>query len=496
MARNLESDAPRSNESGESRLLESDVPPSGPGYTEVEWSLKLQAPAVGGDTYEFRVYAGSTPLETYVAAQLGVAALLVVQDATHGHTAANVAVGVDLVVQGAAHAHTADNTVLTQTTTTTLVVANGAHSVVSGYGTGTAVQAVRFDASGDGYTGQVATGLGGAFTVAGWFRLDVDRDFYSTFWSIDNGSSYNSLITDTNGTTLYWAASGGGANTGHNMAVGAWYYIACVFTGTAALDQIYYSVGTAAFIAQTNDVGAAIATNPFQIGKSGFTNEWLNGSASQVRVWSVALTQVELEAERVSAAPVRTANIWAAYSFASGPQTNDESGNGRTLTTGGTPTAEASGPPLGGVGDVPLGVNLVVQNAAHAHTADNVTTNYVVLAPANAAHAHTADNVAVGVTLVVAASAHTSVSDNVVLDASVATNLVVANERARHHLGLHGWCCGIAVHLRGELEHRRRHPLGLLEVAAPAPVRHDRYWPRFPTNRWRSHPNLLRPVSH
>src|SRR4029077_14245709 len=34
-----------------------------------------------------------------------------------------------------------------------------------------------------------------------------------------------------------------------------------------------------------------------------------------------------------------------AWSFASGPQTPDESGNGRTLTTAGTPVADTSGPP-------------------------------------------------------------------------------------------------------------------------------------------------------
>jgi hypothetical protein len=34
-------------------------------YTEVEWSLQAQSPAVNGDIYQFRVYAGATPLTTY-----------------------------------------------------------------------------------------------------------------------------------------------------------------------------------------------------------------------------------------------------------------------------------------------------------------------------------------------------------------------------------------------------------------------------------------------
>jgi hypothetical protein len=34
-------------------------------YTEVEWSLQAQSPAADGDIYQFRVYNGATPLDTY-----------------------------------------------------------------------------------------------------------------------------------------------------------------------------------------------------------------------------------------------------------------------------------------------------------------------------------------------------------------------------------------------------------------------------------------------
>jgi hypothetical protein len=44
-----------------------------PGYTELEWSLQAQTPAVDTEVYEFRVYAGSTPLDSYtVTAQLTI----------------------------------------------------------------------------------------------------------------------------------------------------------------------------------------------------------------------------------------------------------------------------------------------------------------------------------------------------------------------------------------------------------------------------------------
>lgn len=42
-------------------------------YTEVEWSLQAQSPAVNGNIYQFRVYDGSTPFGTYtVTAQLTI----------------------------------------------------------------------------------------------------------------------------------------------------------------------------------------------------------------------------------------------------------------------------------------------------------------------------------------------------------------------------------------------------------------------------------------
>ena len=58
-------------------LIEIETPsaPVADKYTELEWNLALQAPAATSDVYEFRVYAGDTPLDAYaVTAQLTVEA--------------------------------------------------------------------------------------------------------------------------------------------------------------------------------------------------------------------------------------------------------------------------------------------------------------------------------------------------------------------------------------------------------------------------------------
>jgi hypothetical protein len=52
-------------------------------YTELEWSLKTQSPAVNTDVYEFRVFAGSTPLNSYaVTPQLTISVAVSTYDET------------------------------------------------------------------------------------------------------------------------------------------------------------------------------------------------------------------------------------------------------------------------------------------------------------------------------------------------------------------------------------------------------------------------------
>jgi hypothetical protein len=101
------------------------------GYTELEWNLKLQAPAA--DVYEFRVYAGSTPFATYTVTPQLTAAVpinLVVANGLHAHVAGNVPLVVDLVVANAAHVLTSDNVTVTEVVN--LVVAGSVHALASG----------------------------------------------------------------------------------------------------------------------------------------------------------------------------------------------------------------------------------------------------------------------------------------------------------------------------------------------------------------------------
>lgn len=218
---------------------------------------------------------------------------------------------------------------------------------VSYYRAATTVQAVRFDASAEKYS-RTATGLGGVdHTVCCWVKLAADRNTNSIATSIDNASALYVMMGTTSSGTLMKLDCAAGGNNLVDMTVGVWYFCSYVFPIAHLLNkQTFYALEGAGSL--TASTLATINTDPtdactFIVGNNGFNN-WLNGSIAQLRVWSAALTSTELLAEYHSTTPVRTSNLWAAYSFASGPQTTDDSGNGRTLTATGTPTADTAGP--------------------------------------------------------------------------------------------------------------------------------------------------------
>jgi hypothetical protein len=220
--------------------------------------------------------------------------------------------------------------------------------IASGKSNAAAAGAVRFTASTDKYT-RVATGLGGGtdMTWACWVKIVVDANFYTAFLAVDNaGSNYIFMGTPADGTALQVDSNSGGLNTTVQATVGAWYYMAFTWK-SAAFDSIFIAAAPATTLTEYtnfNSVGP-LDTGTFFIATNGFGSP-LNGSIAAVKLWTAALTKTELEAELPKYAAQRTANLWASYPFNAGPSTTDASGNGRTLTTGGTPVLDSSGPPI------------------------------------------------------------------------------------------------------------------------------------------------------
>ena len=199
-------------------------------------------------------------------------------------------------------------------------------------------QSVRFNAFDDHYS-RAATGLESSdFTMACWAYLSADRNTANFFLGADASSNWHSVGVHSDGTELYWSSTSGNTRTGAQLAVGAWYYVAIVYSASGT-DTIYWGADGAALSSDsttTSGVMSGITSGfTFHIGNTR-DSEWWNGRIAQVKVWTAALSQAEIEAERDLDGVARTANLWAYYSFRDGPQTNDESGNGRTLTAAGT----------------------------------------------------------------------------------------------------------------------------------------------------------------
>jgi hypothetical protein len=246
--------------------------------------------------------------------------------------------------------------------------------------------AVRFDASADKYS-RLAAGLGSSdFTICCWVKIQVDRNAFGGIVACDNaGSGYQSFGVNSTGTALgcFSAATDTFQTAGtFDLTVGTWTFVARTFT-TTATGHIYKALSGAGSLTEAaNAPGFGTPMNDswtLCIGNDGY-GDWMNASIAAVKIWSASLTSTELLAEMATYQPVRTSNLWANYTFYNGPQTNDESGNSRTLTAGGTLTTDSSGPPitLGGSGPTYSETGLSVAIASTVALTDTYTTHHFV----------------------------------------------------------------------------------------------------------------------
>ena len=241
-----------------------------------------------------------------------------------------------------------------------------------------AVSSVRFDNSADRYSRTADALLGGSYTMACWTYMVTDLNAPSYWLSIDDGGSgYSSFGTFADGTQQRWTASVSQLS-GPQLSTGAWYYQAITFDASG-VETMYLCPAGGSFSSVTGNLSTSGSAWNLWIATTGFVQPF-DGRIAQVKIWTAALSQAELEAEMAVDSVVRTANLWAYYSFRSGPQTNDESGNGRTLTAAGTLTTEA-GPPVTGGGPTYDETGRQVSIAATAVVTDTpgLTTPYTEL---------------------------------------------------------------------------------------------------------------------
>ncbi|MFD8556615.1 hypothetical protein ACFV1N_04890 [Streptosporangium canum] len=202
--------------------------------------------------------------------------------------------------------------------------------------------AVRFSADGQDYTRTISLGTISQFSLSCWVKISVDRDTYSTAWSLDGVDGYYALQTTFSGTSIVVMDNAEGSHGSRALTVGTWYYVGVALNGVNGT-MVSRALGDTTFTVSTwSDGQPSFTATNLRLGDSP-GNEWLNGALTGVKFWSgVALTQAELEAEAWTHMPQRTAGLRAWYPLTRA-ETADYSGNALTLS-GGTGATTEDGP--------------------------------------------------------------------------------------------------------------------------------------------------------
>lgn len=204
--------------------------------------------------------------------------------------------------------------------------------------------AVRFDASTDVLTATTGLFTGDVCTVLCWGRIAVDRNDYSNFVSVQVDDSRKvSLTLDSDGTTLRAFDGGLAGPTGIGLTVGTWYAMAAVVNSTTC--DLYAGTSPYSLSTSSGAFGPVAGTvNQMLLGNNAF-GFYLDGDLANVKLYNAALSAAEVSAGLIQYVPLRTANLLHWYPLLNVNLT-DFSGNGNSLTAGGTATAFADGPPI------------------------------------------------------------------------------------------------------------------------------------------------------
>ncbi len=193
------------------------------------------------------------------------------------------------------------------------------------------------------------TGIGSSFTFLWWAKRKVDTNNFAAIMYSTNRSGFEVFVeTATDGDTLnVYELPTETFTTGPTLANDVWNFGAYKRSNTA--QKQYWGTEAGGALSTNSLATSRTPTNNMidvYIGDDAYT-EGLNGEISYVRIWTVELTDAEIDAEYYSAVPVKTANLWADYRLpnAAGALT-DSSGNGRTLTLTGTVTDGGADPTI------------------------------------------------------------------------------------------------------------------------------------------------------
>ncbi len=226
----------------------------------------------------------------------------------------------------------------------TTATASGNISITTANGTATIPftvmaapgNALAFDGTDDYLSLPTSTAVpinNSAYTLEAWIKPTTMCDCGIIGWgNYGTANQSNALRLSNTGIRHYWWANDLDATTS-NLADGHWHHVAATFDGT--IRRVYLD---GAIVAQDQPTGHAVpdASNlGIGVTNNSFAGrfEYFPGSMDQVRVYSVALSAAQLQADMVSTGAAVPASLVLYYNFDQGTPATPSTGANTGLTT-------------------------------------------------------------------------------------------------------------------------------------------------------------------
>lgn len=201
--------------------------------------------------------------------------------------------------------------------------------------------AIRIDASGDYLRRTANLPNSNSFTMACWCYLVADRNAWSYVVAIENSTTNASAYYNIGwrSDTTFELSTHSGSIVLTDTVPGTWNFLAL---SRQPAGNIFVYHRTLAGVWQTGNRACLDFTPAVVWFGSDSYNEWVNCRLAAMKVWNVGLTAAEIEREAQTILPKRLndLNFFAPGFPGASERLRDYSGNGYTLTAGGTLTDE------------------------------------------------------------------------------------------------------------------------------------------------------------
>lgn len=199
-----------------------------------------------------------------------------------------------------------------------------------------------------------------AYTWMYWIKLDSDVNAYSHCSHVGGTYTYDAFTdsfgTDSDGTTsrLGIANTGGSTHfpTGSALSIATWTHIAVRRSSTTLVD-VLINGSVAITSSGAVDVSAGPRTAASLMTLGSYHSLPMDGLMADVKIWTAALDNTEVNTEKAAKAPVRSSNLWCYLPMDAGTVADcalDSSGNARdwTVNNGGSLSVDSDYPSVTG----------------------------------------------------------------------------------------------------------------------------------------------------